>query len=322
MLRKVAELRRAVGWPAMTAATVLLSLTALCMLALTLATWQPDNNPRWVLYVLVVVALGGLAWTVRRGALLEPREVAAMVSLCFVALAVLTWGTERQVAVLANGTSTPTLAVFAVWFLPLALARVVSYVGTALWVLAVASHHDPQMLGPTVAVVVQVLVGTEVLGRLRLRLDRLARTDQLTGALNRWGVQAVVDAQLVRRRRLGTPLTVLALDVDDLRAVNTLGGHAAGDRLLTSVVEHLRAGLREGDVLGRLGGDEFLVVMPGADHGVADVVARRLQVSAPASWSCGVAQARADDDVASLLARADDRMYAQKQGRRPESGQT
>ncbi len=117
MLRKVAELRRAVGWPAMTAATVLLSLTALCMLALTLATWQPDNNPRWVLYVLVVVALGGLAWTVRRGALLEPREVAAMVSLCFVALAVLTWGTERQVAVLANGTSTPTLAVFAVWFL-------------------------------------------------------------------------------------------------------------------------------------------------------------------------------------------------------------
>ncbi len=233
MLRKVAELRRAVGWPAMTAATVLLSLTALCMLALTLATWQPDNNPRWVLYVLVVVALGGLAWTVRRGALLEPREVAAMVSLCFVALAVLTWGTERQVAVLANGTSTPTLAVFAVWFLPLALARVVSYVGTALWVLAVASHHDPQMLGPTVAVVVQVLVGTEVLGRLRLRLDRLARTDQLTGALNRWGVQAVVDAQLVRRRRLGTPLTVLALDVDDLRAVNTLGGRSSTSRART-----------------------------------------------------------------------------------------
>lgn len=311
MLRKVGVPR----WPAMVLAAVLLNVTALAMLSLTLLTWEPDNNPRWLLLLLVVVAAGALAWTLVRRVLLEVREVAVMVGLAFGSLALLTWGTERQLAVLANGTSLPTLAVFAVWFLPMRLARTASYAGTAAWVLAVTTHHDPQMLVPTTTIVVQVLVGTEVLGRLRARLDRLARTDQLTGALNRWGVRGVVDAELGRRRRIGTPLAVVALDVDDLRGVNTLGGHAAGDRLLTAVADHLRSGLRDGDVLARLGGDEFLLVLPGADHGVGDVVARRLQVGAPASWSCGVAEARADDDVATLLARADERMYAQKQSR-------
>ena len=216
-------------YPAMTVATVLLNLIAIAMLSLTLLTWRPDNNPRSALVALIVTAAAGLVWTLARGALLEQRDVAVMVALAFGALAALTWGTDRELAAFANGSSVPMLSVFAVWFLAIGLARVIAYVGTAVWGLAIASHADETLLVPAVTVAVQVVVATEVLGRLRARLDQLARTDELTGALNRRGAHALVTQQLTRRARLGTPLTVLALDVDDLRAVNNRDGHPAGD---------------------------------------------------------------------------------------------
>lgn len=303
-------------YPAMTVATVLLNLSAIVLLAMTLLTWRPDNNPRSALVALLVTASVGLVWTLVRGRLLEQRDVAVMVALAFGALAALTWGTDRELAAFANGSSAPMLSVFAVWFLAIGLARVIVYVGTAVWGLAIASHADETLLVPAVTVVVQVVVVTEVLGRLRVRLGRLAHTDELTGVLNRRGTYDLVTHHLARRSRLGTPLTVLALDVDDLRGVNNRGGHAAGDALLRAIVDHVRCGLRPGDEMGRLGGDEFLVVLPGADHGVGDVVARRLAEGSPASWSIGVAEARADDDPASVLARADARMYEQKKTRR------
>lgn len=303
-------------YPAMTVATVLLNLSAIVLLAMTLLTWRPDNNPRPVLVALMVTAAAGLVWTLVRGRLLEQRDVAVMVALAFGALAALTWGTDRELAAFSNGSSTPMLSVFAVWFLPIGLARVIAYVGTTAWGLAIASHADETLLVPAVTVVVQVVVVTEVLGRLRVRLGRLAHTDELTGVLNRRGTYDLVAHHLARRSRLGTPLAVLALDVDNLRDVNNRGGHAAGDALLRAIVDHLCAGLRPGDALGRLGGDEFLVVLAGADHGVGDVVARRLAEGAPASWAVGVAEARVDDDPAALLARADVRMYEQKQAGR------
>ncbi|RYY46734.1 MAG: hypothetical protein EON53_08630, partial [Actinomycetales bacterium] len=174
-------------YPAMTVATVLLNLIAIAMLSLTLLTWRPDNNPRSALVALIVTAVAGLVWTLARGALLEQRDVAVMVALAFGALAALTWGTDRELAAFANGSSVPMLSVFAVWFLAIGLARVIAYVGTAVWGLAIASHADETLLVPAVTVAVQVVVATEVLGRLRARLDQLARTDELTGALNRRG---------------------------------------------------------------------------------------------------------------------------------------
>lgn len=302
--------------PAMVVATALLNLVGAAMLATTLLTWRPDNNPKVVIAVLLAASSVALAWTLVRWRTLEEREVAAMVVLAYAGIAILSWGTERSLAAFANGASSPMLAIFAVWFLSPRVARAIAYGGTAAWVLAIVGQGDDDLLVPALTVVVQVVVATEVIDRLRRRLDRLARTDELTGALNRRGAYDVVAAELARRDRIGTPLSVLILDVDDLRDVNNSRGHAAGDALLRAVADHVRAGLRDGDVLGRLGGDEFLVVLPGADHGVADVVARRIATGAPASWSAGVAQARASDDRASLLARADARMYEQKQTRR------
>lgn len=311
---------RAVGqrFPAMTWAAVALSVVGVVLLSTTLLTWAPDNNPRWLLTAMIGVAVATLVWTLARGSRLTPPELAAMVAGAYGGISVLTWGTDRLISAFANGTSAPMLAVLSVWFLPYGLARVVSYGGTALWCLAAWSQQESTLLVPVVGLFVQVVIATEVLGRLRGRLDRLAHTDALTEALNRRGIEDELSRHLVRRARLGTPVTVLVLDIDGLRAANSAGGHAAGDDLLRRVAAHWRTGLRDHDVLGRVGGDEFVVVLPGVDHGVGDVVARRLATDAPTSWSVGVAEARAEDDAAAVIARADRRMYEQKAGRHPD----
>jgi diguanylate cyclase (GGDEF)-like protein len=105
----------------------------------------------------------------------------------------------------------------------------------------------------------------------------MATTDQLTGAPNRRAFLANAEAEVARARRHGRPLAVIALDVDHFKRVNDTWGHAAGDRVLVEVARQVMRTLRPGDELGRLGGEEFAVVLPESDAGQAAVVADRLR---------------------------------------------
>jgi diguanylate cyclase (GGDEF)-like protein len=121
-------------------------------------------------------------------------------------------------------------------------------------------------------------------------LDRVSRTDHLTGLYNRRHVEEHLRMLSAGARRHGKPLTVLVFDDDHFNAVNDTLGHTAGDEVLQEVADRLQATLRAEDVLGRWGGEEFLLVLPDTGAAAATSLGERLRElvrSAPVSSSKG-----------------------------------
>ena len=160
------------------------------------------------------------------------------------------------------------------------------------------------------------------------RLRALALVDPLTGAASRRAFDATVADALAEARRVGMPLTLLALDLDRFKNINDRYGHPAGDRVLAATSRAWMALLRDRDLLARIGGEEFVVVCPDTTTDKAHGIAARLLEATEAlrfedidpglrvGTSIGLAQAEADDTVATLLARADAALYRAKQGGR------
>ncbi len=161
------------------------------------------------------------------------------------------------------------------------------------------------------------------LRRLSAGLRRAATRDPLTGLANRRAVETAMAGAIARAERgLGTPSVVVA-DLDGFKAINDALGHAAGDAVLVSVAQRLLATARGVDTVGRLGGDEFVVLLEHTGGPGATAALSRLRRSLEGGWSeltgahdvgssLGITTYRAGDSVATLLARADAEMYADK----------
>ncbi|MGI8659865.1 MAG: diguanylate cyclase [Thermoleophilaceae bacterium] len=107
--------------------------------------------------------------------------------------------------------------------------------------------------------------------------QRAARTDSLTGLLNHGAVQMRLGQEIARARRTGDPLACLLIDLDDFKPVNDAHGHLVGDRVLRRVADAVTSEFRTYDAIGRFGGDEFVMVLPGADEAAAQETAARLR---------------------------------------------
>ena len=142
-----------------------------------------------------------------------------------------------------------------------------------------------------------------------------ATTDTLTGALTRSAFAATADSVMAGSRRRSESAVVAVLDLDDFKAVNDSRGHAAGDEILAGTVEAWRGRLRGQDVIGRVGGDEFVLLLPDTDLGGARLVLDDLAEASPVEFSAGLALCGADDALDALLRRADAGMYAVKRSR-------
>lgn len=160
-----------------------------------------------------------------------------------------------------------------------------------------------------------VLALKEYATRLVEALRLAAVTDELTGLVTR----GTFDDRLRRLTTDGRELAVVLVDVDHFKAVNDEHGHLAGDRVLRDLAEHLRAAARHEDVVARLGGEEFGLLLADTDLPAAVGIAERLRgavrdaASDPGvTVSAGVAVARADDDADTVLRRADEALYAAK----------
>lgn len=162
----------------------------------------------------------------------------------------------------------------------------------------------------------------------RMLAEREANQDFLTGLLSRKAWWREGERLCARALRTGRPLTLLALDIDRFKQVNDQHGHAAGDVVLRHFGSLATALLRSGDVIGRLGGEEFVALLPDTDGDTGVSVAERLLASVRATpcshggkaltytFSGGVAQYRAGDTLPVLVERADAALYAAKQAGR------
>lgn len=172
---------------------------------------------------------------------------------------------------------------------------------------------------------------TEALQVQRAELARIAATDALTGVLNRAAFGDTAIAAMLNPS--GAPLSLIALDLDLFKQVNDRHGHRTGDRALIHLVSVLKAGLRENEVIGRVGGDEFLVLLPGTEPDRAEAIAARLKEAlrrAPMmlddgavlllGMSCGVSLHRPGMSFEDFVHAADMALYAAKRaGRRDAS---
>lgn len=151
-----------------------------------------------------------------------------------------------------------------------------------------------------------------------------ARRDSLTAIYNRDHVVEVLDTAFEAARQQSRSIAVAMLDLDDLKPINDTHGHLVGDEVLREVTSRLRAEIRDGDTLGRYGGDEFLLVLEGVHppeaHDIVDRLRERVSqqplvvgdVSLTVTLSAGLACLEDDADFAALLRRADDALYIAK----------
>lgn len=313
--RKIGPLAALRALPTLTAATMTMFGSGSVLLVAGAVMWEPGKNPRWVITTLASVSLLFMVWVLMRGSRFTKSEALLMSAAQLFTIGALTWTTDLPLGAFANGTVLPIVGVYVVWFLHPVAGRVILLFGAAWWFAAIL-HHDGSDLVPfAVSLLVQTILSTEVLSRIKRQMDRVARTDPLTGTLNRLGVTEVLERELARSSRRSQTVSIVAVDLDGLRAVNNTFGHTAGDRLLESSSHHWSEQMRRGDVIGRIGGDEFLFVFPSTSHDEATMIMRRLAESSPGAWSAGVTVAENGESVESVMERADRLMYVQKAAR-------
>jgi diguanylate cyclase (GGDEF)-like protein len=172
--------------------------------------------------------------------------------------------------------------------------------------------------------------GITLLGRaynqLRSELASMVLADPLTACLNRRGLDQVLNQAVSSASRVGGEVALLAIDIDYFKTINDTFGHLAGDAVLRELAELLAQSSRGGDVVARVGGEEFVVLLPGADIETAGVVAERVLKTVRAhsfrtvrghqqiTVSIGIACEHVRDDhvAGSLRARADEALYVAK----------
>jgi diguanylate cyclase (GGDEF)-like protein len=172
-------------------------------------------------------------------------------------------------------------------------------------------------LGILLIAIAGLLMASE---RLRKELEHLVTHDSLTGALARRALFELGGNEMARSRRNGSPLSALMLDLDHFKDINDRHGHHIGDLVLRDFVQRTLAALRQPDLLGRYGGEEFVALLPDTDAAQARRVAERIRASVPTdpslplcSVSIGVATLHpGDEELDALIDRADAGLYRAK----------
>lgn len=188
------------------------------------------------------------------------------------------------------------------------------------WVLTeppVAARFGFTLVAVSIFSAILIRVTTEQ----QKKLHAMAATDPLTGLYNRTLLDETLDQAIERSRRTGTPMTLLAVDLDHFKNINDSMGHDAGDSVLRGVGEFLRNRVRRVDRVFRLGGEEFLALLNDTDLAGGSHIAEELRATVaslellpgwPITISVGVATLGPKEDSLQWMRRADDNLYRAK----------
>ncbi|WP_159680404.1 diguanylate cyclase [Luteimonas sp. 9C] len=283
-------------------------------------TPQVERAVRWGASALVIAGLSA--------PLLPPIALAAMsvaTELGFYLLA-LGFAGVAVTAIVQRREGGASLLAGVLPFLAVGALEALAPNALALWKVE-AFMLSGGWLALTCSMVLTLRLG--LLRRQRDEMTRLAQTDPLTGLSNRRAALEHLEHCMAAAHASGAPLTVAFLDLDHFKRINDLHGHECGDRVLRHVAHALRGAFRSADHVARMGGEEFLVILPGADpeHARLRVDALRAVLSntgvlldkpgLTVTLSTGIGALRADDaGVDGLLQRADAAMYAAKRAGR------
>jgi diguanylate cyclase (GGDEF)-like protein len=290
----------------------------------TLAAPDPDTSDHGALLIFAafLAATGGAL------ALIGPRRIPLMISDGWGVL-----GISAFIAVAEPIAATPFFYMWPILHAAYFFGRRAVAINLVLvaggFGAVLAIYHDPgdrQLMWTGTVFSMAVLAG--VMTVLKERIDRLvaqlresSATDPLTGLLNRRAFSAGFDSELKQAIRAGAPLALVAFDIDHFKEINDRHGHVVGDRALCRLAELLRREQREGDLIARIGGDEFAVLLVDADGEAARSFALRVASSphlmgngeSPISVSAGLATlgvgSRTQD---AILLAADSALYDAK----------
>jgi diguanylate cyclase (GGDEF)-like protein/PAS domain S-box-containing protein len=171
--------------------------------------------------------------------------------------------------------------------------------------------------GKELVAVIETLHDLTERKKMEEALTRLATTDTLTGVYNRGKIEESLRQEMARAARYGTPLTILLFDLDDFKKINDSLGHSIGDQVLKEVAATVARQIRETDVVGRWGGEEFMVLCPGTVAADAVTIAEKLrqrveELPLGVTISCGLSGYRSGESMDALINRADKALYAAK----------
>ena len=268
-------------------------------------------NPRWLLAALATIAFCFAVLALLRGRSFTTAEAEVLLVVCMTVIVALTLGTGIDVAALGNGAAMPLLAIYAGWFLSWR-GRLILAAGALGWLAAVAAHGEATLTSIALSIVAESLIAAEVVRRLVQRMVTLAERDPLTGVLNRHGLEQAWCRLEAATQRRGSALSVAVIDVDGLREVNNRYGHGAGDALLVTAAAQWRAQLPAPAVVARVGGDEFVLLLPGLRRDAATRLLDSIAAATPARWSAGITELLPGESLDQVMARADQFMYNRK----------
>ncbi|MCP4902089.1 MAG: GGDEF domain-containing protein [bacterium] len=268
----------------------------------------------------IVAILTVNAWSILRGRMVSWLTPIALVPAITAYLVVC----FRQQGAIAAFWSYPALISFYFMLSP-RQARIANLVLLAVIIPEASSVLPPALTIRFAATLLAVSIFSTIfvciLSRQRYLLRKMAVTDQLTGLLNRKTLDPSLDRAVQQSRRTGTPMTLIALDLDNFKSVNDTFGHEAGDKVLHAVGSTLRERLRGSDQVFRLGGEEFLALLFDTDSDHGNLIAEELRTSIAAldilptrkiTVSLGLAGLRPDETWKDWWKRADDNLYRAK----------
>lgn len=159
------------------------------------------------------------------------------------------------------------------------------------------------------------------LGKQKQELESLYRHDKLTNLWNRYGIEELINIDIVRASRTNQKFALLMVDIDDFKKVNDNYGHLEGDRVLFEIANLLSQNIRKGDLLGRWGGEEFIIILAHLETDQAELIANKLvkavnshcfHFDSAITISIGYTLYQQGDNIDSLICRADSALYLSK----------